>query len=77
MVPAQDPPRQGTNDLDNQMQTAVESFRSKMYTANRKFLNDHIDEINAFDLPEPKKLNIMALFCTNLQNGHTREGPKP
>lgn len=25
-----------------------------MYTVNRKFLNDHTDEITAFDLPEPK-----------------------
>lgn len=62
MVPAQDSPRQGTSDFDSQMQAAVESFRSKMYTANRKFLNDRINEINAFNLPEPKKLSIIAHF---------------
>lgn len=62
MVPAQDSPRQGTSDFDIQMQAAVESFRSKMYTANRKFLNDRINEINAFNLPEPKKLSIIAHF---------------
>lgn len=62
MVPAQDSPCQGTNNLDSQMKVAVEPFRSKMYNANRKFLNDRIGEINAFNLPEPKELNIMAHF---------------
>lgn len=33
-----------------------------MYNSNRKFLNDHIDETNSFNLPDPKKLDIMAHF---------------
>ncbi|KAI9927435.1 hypothetical protein MW887_003048 [Aspergillus wentii] len=41
---------------------AIQAFREKITTANRAFLNDRIDEIQKFDLPEPKKLQIAAHF---------------
>jgi hypothetical protein len=52
------------------MRLAVERFRTKMETSNRRFLQDRIDEIEAMGLStEEEKLNKMWVYWHDLGAG--------
>ncbi|KAJ5937292.1 hypothetical protein N7454_004947 [Penicillium verhagenii] len=55
---------------DETMRLAIERFRTKMESSNRRFLQDRIDEIQAMGLAtEEQKLEKMRLYWSDLGRG--------
>ncbi|GAD97808.1 hypothetical protein PVAR5_6490 [Paecilomyces variotii No. 5] len=54
-------------DADENMRLAVEQFRTKMESANRQFLQDRVNEIEAMDLStEEEKISEMRVYWSGL-----------
>ncbi|KZF21977.1 hypothetical protein L228DRAFT_247589 [Xylona heveae TC161] len=64
--------------MGEKMRKTIELYREKMYTSNKKFIYDRIEDIEAMNLPsEEEKLVVMGRFWFLLNEWHRREGWNP